>query len=303
MGLLSGLEKFGLDIKGDLDITATDKDKDSKKPEKSSKKEMVKLDEKDLVLKKTVTCPVCDYQFKTLTTKTGRAKKLEPDRDLRPNHEGIDTLKYDVCSCPRCGYTAMHKYFDHVSSMQIRWLRDAVCSKFTPTEEKDYETYTYDESVDFYKLALVCSIAKHSKLSEKALVCLRISWLRRAQIADIKKRAKEEAAAHNGKVSLEMAEEFKSIENLKSEQDAFYKQAYDGFMKATSEETPPYAGMDEKTVDYLLANMAVYFKEYSTASKLVSTLLQSPNTPSRVKDMCMDLKDEIVNAVKQQKNN
>ena len=32
----------------------------------------------------------------------------------------IDTNKYEVASCPKCGFTAMHRYFGHLSSLQIK---------------------------------------------------------------------------------------------------------------------------------------------------------------------------------------
>ena len=40
-----------------------------------------------------------------------------------------------------------------------------------------------------------------------------------------------------------------------------YQQAYEGFMKAMSTEMFPMCGMDQCTVDYLLAAMAYHFKK------------------------------------------
>jgi uncharacterized protein (DUF2225 family) len=283
MGLLSGLEKFGLSLTEDLDITDDGKGKQKKAVPKASGAAVKKLEEKDLVLQKIIMCPVCDKKFPTLTAKTTKAKRLEPDKDLRPNHEGIDTLKYEVTACPFCGYSAMNKFFDHLSTAQIKWVKEAVSKNFAPQPPKEQETYSYDESVDKYKLALVCAMAKHAKLSEKSLICLRISWLRRSQIAEL--------SDHN-------PEDLAKKKELREEMEGFYKQAYDGFNKAISTETPPYCGMDTNTVEYLLANMAVHFKDYQTASKLVSALMQSSNTPARVKDKCYDLKEQIVAEVK-----
>jgi hypothetical protein len=47
--------------------------------------------------------------------------------------------------------------------------------------------------------------------------------------------------------------------------------------------------------------MAIYFKKYDVASKLVANLLGNPSTPSRVKDKSLDLKDKILEALKEQK--
>lgn len=46
----------------------------------------------------------------------------------------------------------------------------------------------------------------------------------------------------------------------KEQEEAFYQQAYEGFMKAMSTEMFPMCGMDQCTVDYLLAAMAYHFK-------------------------------------------
>ncbi|MCR4868500.1 MAG: DUF2225 domain-containing protein [Lachnospiraceae bacterium] len=283
MNLLSGLEKFGLNVKGDLDITDDGKKKSANKAAGKASAAPTKVEEKDLVLEKSVQCPVCDHKFKTLTAKSGKAKRLEPDSDLRPNFEGIDTLKYEVCSCPNCGYSAMNKFFEHLSMSQIKWIREAVGENFSPVDEKTEETYSYQKAVDHYKLALVCAMAKHGKLSEKAVVCLRIAWLRRGELKTIGDKTPEE---------IEKRKE------LTEEMEGFYRQAYDGLKKAFSTETPPYCGMNSNTVEYLLANMAYHFKEYGEASKLVTGLLANPNTPSRVKDLCRDLKEQIVKEVK-----
>jgi len=285
MGLLSGLEKFGLGQDGDLDIT---KDEKSAKKGGAIKKGTVAqvVEEKDLVLDKVVQCPVCDKKFHTLTVKTGKAKRMEPDPDLRPNFQGIDTVKYDVVLCPNCGYAAMPKDFVHLTTGQMKWIRQQISEKFTPLKDEVKETYTYDEAVDRFKLALVSTMVKKGKMSEKAYICLKIAWLRRSQYETIKDNTPEN---------------LKKKEEVKKEWDGFYRQAYDGFVKASETEMPPYCGgMDSNTLEFMLANMAMYFKDYGAASKLVSRLLTSPNSNQRVKDKCLDLKEQITAGVKEQ---
>ena len=55
---------------------------------------------------------------------------MEPDFDLRPRFQYIDTNKYDVSSCPQCGYTAMNRYFTHLSTGQVKMIEEGVCHKF-----------------------------------------------------------------------------------------------------------------------------------------------------------------------------
>ena len=116
MNLFAGLEKFG--IKAD---NTTDLFEDEKKPAASADggKTEAAPTEDSFLLDKAIRCTVCDKVFKTKMIKNGRIKRLEPDLDLRPRFEYIDTLKYDVASCPYCGYTAMNRYFEHVTSGQM----------------------------------------------------------------------------------------------------------------------------------------------------------------------------------------
>ena len=284
MNLLAGLEKFGLKADGNLDIT---KDPSSpKKQDQKAQKAVEKVpEEEDFLLEKTVTCPVCDRKFHTLTVKTGKAKRQEPDDDLRPNFQGIDIVKYDVASCPFCGYSALNKEYVHVSTTQIKWIREAVSENFKPGRDISKSKYTYDEAVDRFKLALVCAMAKRAKLSEKSYICLKIAWLRRKQLTLLPEGTPEEKAKKK---------------EMQEEMDGFYKQAYEGFMKASSQETGPYCGIDGSTLEFMLANMAMYLKDYASASRLVSRLLTGNANP-RVKDKCFDLKNQIVEEVKKQK--
>ena len=74
MNFFAGLEKFGFSGKEDLDIT-----KDERKVAHTAggeKKAVVELEEKDLILEKTMECPVCHRNFVTKQVKTGKAKAV-----------------------------------------------------------------------------------------------------------------------------------------------------------------------------------------------------------------------------------
>ena len=283
MNLLAGLEKFGLKADGALDITKEETKK--KASAKATTQEKQVMTEEDYLLKKEMECPVCDSKFPVLLVKTGKAKMIGQEFDLRPRHEGVDTIKYDVVSCPNCGYSAMTKAFGPLSSTQRKWVREAVCDNYTGETPVDRTTYSYEEAVDRYKLALVCAMARRAKLSEKSYICLKLSWLRRTQYKLLPEGTEEEKAVKN---------------EVKEEIQGFYQQAYEGFKACMSKESPPYYGMDSNTLEFMLANMAMYFKDYDYASQTVSRLLTSPNTNSRVKDKCLNLKEQIAKAKKTQ---
>ena len=283
MGLLSGLEKFGLE---QMDTTNLFEDEKKPKAEQQGQADAPKEEkhlETEFLLLKSIRCPVCDHVFRTRLVKTGRVKRLEPDFDLRPRFAYIDTNKYDVSSCPKCGYTAINRYFSHITSGQVKLIDQGVHSKFKANTlvnaEDALEAYTYEEAIEYCKLALYCTMVKKGSTSEKAYECLKLSWLYRGW------REKLESEGTNDRELLS---------NVKEEEDAYYKQAYEGFMKAIASESFPMCGMEESTVNILLANMAFKLEKYDASSKLVSAILASRVASRSVKDRAMTLKEEII---------
>ena len=278
MNLLEGLEKFGLDQMDTEHIFEDEKKEEvPAKPQATVKEEA--HSEKEFLLEKSIRCPVCDTVFKTKMVKTGRVKRLEPDFDLRPRFQYIDTNKYDVSSCPKCGYTAMNRYFSHLSSGQIKMIDEGVRRKFKQTNLVEPEEYSYDEAIDRYKLALYSTIVKKGKTSEKAFECLKISWLYRGK--------NEELMASSDK-------DAKAIKESQKEEQVYYAQAYDGFLKAIASEAFPMCGMEESTINLLVANMAFKLQKYDIASRFVSLVLTSHAAGRSAKERAMDLKEDII---------
>lgn len=288
MGLLSGLEKFGLDLPDKNHLFDDDEEKaqvilEKKKKEKeeAESKKKQEFKETDFLLNKTVRCPVCDETFGTRTVKSGKARRLPPDFDLRPRFSNIDTNKYDVSSCPNCGYTAMHRYFPHLTKGQISLIKEGVCSKFQAPENNTEElaAYTYEEAIDRYKLALYNTIVKKGKTSEKAYACLKISWLYRGWLEEM-----EEKGITDGEI----------VEACTKEEAEYYEEAYEGMVKAVASESFPMCGMEESTMNLLLANMAYQLGKLDVASKLVSSILLAPAASHQAKDRAIDLKEDII---------
>ncbi len=284
MNLFSGLEKFGLNPTESMNLFEEEKKETAKKDEgKAVEKVPV---EEEFILEKSVRCKVCDNVFKAKMIKNGRVKRLEPDRDLRPKFQHIDTLKYDITSCPTCGYTAMNRYFDQLSSAQGKLIRENISSQFRKNDKTEPATYTYDMAVDRYKLALMNTIVKRGKDSEKAYTCLKIAWLLRGKGENMPENTPEE-------------KQLKA--ECKKEEDAFYQQAFEGFMKATSKEMYPMCGMEQSTVDYLISYMAYYFGKYEIASKFMASVLTSAAASRRMKDLALELKELILTQLRNKK--
>lgn len=278
MNLLEGLEKFGLDHMDTEHLFEDEKKEAAPEEAKAEVKEIVHT-EKEFLLEKSIRCPVCDTVFRTKMVKTGRVKRLEPDFDLRPRFQYIDTNKYDVASCPKCGYTAMHRYFSHLSSGQIKMIDEGVRRKYKPVKQEEPEEYTYDEAIERYKLALYNTLVKKGKSSEKAFECLKMSWLYRGKVEELMASEQRDAEA---------------IKESQKEEKLYYEQAYEGFIKAIASESFPMCGMEESTINLLVASMAFKLEKYDIASRFVSLVLTSHAAGRSAKERAMDLKETII---------
>lgn len=279
MDLFNGLEKYGIRVSQDVGLYDDERQAEKEEEERLTEKSREPREE-DFLLEKTIRCPVCDKTFKSLAVKTGKAKRMEPDRDLRPRQQYIDGIKYDMAACPHCGYAALTRYFEHITTGQIKLIREQVCSNFQPTMiTPGIRSISYDESIAKHKLALYNAMVKRAHTSEKAYICLIISWL------------------YRGKAE-QLGQEHLDYQACLDEEDDFYEEAYEGMVKAVASESFPICGMDQNTMDYLLSCMAAHFRQFDVASKCLSRLLTSSTANHKMKDMALELKDDIVTALK-----
>ena len=77
------------------------------------------------------------------------------------------------------------------------------------------------------------------------------------------------------------------------------RKAYDYFIKAVQTEEFPMCGMDEATVDYIIAVLAMEFGDFFDASKLLSKLITSYTASPRLKDRARDAKEELTRRMKE----
>lgn len=273
--LFSGLENFGLGGLQDLDVYNTgngekkDGDKEAEKP---------KITEEDFIFDKTHTCPVCDNEFKSKSIKTGKVKLLGADSDLRPKYQLVDSLKYDAIVCPSCGYSALNRFFNYMTAPQAKLIKEQITINFRGIENNG-EIYTYDEAIARHKLVLVNTIVKKAKNSERAYTCLKIAWLLRGKA--------ETLPADTENYEQEIAK-------LKSEEDEFIYNAYEGFTTAFSKEMFPMCGMDENTVTYLVADLARRCGKFDEAGRWISKVIVARDANERIKSKARDLKELIV---------
>ncbi|MCR5303248.1 MAG: DUF2225 domain-containing protein [Lachnospiraceae bacterium] len=276
--LLGGLDDLGLGGFESMDLFADNKEKQA--AEEKAKKEAVKKNEpkeEELVFEKTYECPACGEKFKSLTVRSGKLKAVSQDRDLRWRYKQLEPLKYDVVMCPECGCAALSSEFGKITGKQAKMIKENISANFKPQREKK-AVYSYDDALARYKVALANSMVRGVKASEKAFICLKTGWLLRGKAEQL----------NPGNLGYEQVKA-KTL----AEEKAFMKNALEGFINARQSESFPMCGMDELTVDYLIAALSVEFGEKDRAMKLLSDILVSRTASERLKNKARDLKDTM----------
>lgn len=280
--IFAGLEDLGF-----KDVENVDVFKENVKENVKGKKEVAtqqkqEVQEEDLIFDKSYTCPVCDYEFKSKMVRTGKVRLAGADSDLRPKYIGVDSLKYDAILCPRCGYAALNRYFNFVMSSQAKKIKEQISATFRNQPLID-KVYSYDDALMRHKMALLNTVVKNGKNSEKAYTCLKMGWLCRGKREEMMKGEykKEDAQAL-------MAEEKDLLTN-----------AYEGFVAAFSREDFPMCGMDQYTMMYLLAELARRIGKTDEAKRYVSKVLVARGAQKRIKEKAFALKEKLQGKVEE----
>ncbi len=274
--LFGGLEEFGFGKLSEMDVYG---EEGGAKKQGAAEVAKPQTTEADVVFDKNVTCPVCDKEFKVKMVKTGKAKLLSADSDLRPRYQLVDSLKYDAMVCTHCGYGALSRFFTYMTAAQAKLIKEQISATFKGINQEG-DIYTYDDALARHKIALVNTIVKKSKLSERAYTCLKISWLLRGK-------------AENLPAETENYEEIKKA--LAAEELEFSRNAYEGFIAAFPKENFPMCGMDDMTTTYLVAELARRLGRYEESSRWVSRVLTSREANDRIKEKAREIKELIKN--------
>jgi hypothetical protein len=276
MSIFSGLESLGLGKLKDMDVYEDEKSKEEK--EKAPKADdKPKVSEADILFEKSYTCPCCDKEFKAKTVRTGKVKLASQDTDLRPKYQLMDALKYDAIVCPHCGYAALNRFFNYLSDGQRKLVKEQISANFKGMEE-DKEVYSYEDAITKHKLALVNTIVKKGKTSEKAYTCLKFAWILRGKAEELPKDTPD-----YDKVIKELGEQEKEL----------ISDAYEGFTQAFMKETFPICGMDELTCTYLVADLARRSGKYDEAMRWVSKVITARDANERIKNKAREIKELI----------
>lgn len=271
--IFAGLESLGLKNVEKVEVY---EEAAPKKEGAEGKEHKDEISEEDLVFDKSYTCPVCDNEFKSKMVRTGKVRLVGADSDLRPRYQGVDSLKYDAILCPKCGYAALNRYFNFVMASQAKAIREQISATFTPQKEEG-KIYSYDDAILKHKMALLNTVVKNGKSSERAYTCLKLAWLFRGKREELMK----------GEYNKE------EVKELMSEEKELLGNAFEGFETAFGKEDFPMCGMDQYTMLYLLAELARRIGREDDAKRYVSKVLVAKDAQKRIKDKAYDLKEKL----------
>lgn len=280
--ILSGLEKLGLGGMKNIEVyekkPVEQNNKNNSNGAFDTKNDEVIPDESEFLFEKSYSCPCCYNDFKSKRLRTGKVRALQPDSDLRPRHKYIDTVKYDVVACPNCGYAAISSYFDYLTSFQANQIRERVSRNFKGLGQYG-NSYTYDDAILRCKLAVLDTVVKKGKSSEKAFTCLKLAWLCRGKAEEL----------NSGFWDADESD----IEELKKEEMENIRLAYEGFNEAYSSERFPICGMNEPSYLYLLAELARRLDMIDDCKRIISRLLVEKEVSRNVKILLDQLREKL----------
>ncbi len=275
MGFLDGLKKFGLGDLEDEELFEDPKKKVVEEKKEEAKKPVTMISEESLLFDKKYDCPICDSAFTSKTVRSGKVRVKSQDIDLRNTYAEIDTGKYDIVTCPYCGYSTLAKSYGNLTKFQTDEIKSRISTNY---KQQDFSgaTYSYEEARTRYELAIATAMVKKARNSEKAYLCLKMAWVIRGETERLDSSDPQYAQ--------------KKAANDEQEMELL-KRALDGFVLARQSETPPIAGMDELTLDYLMGAIAVEVGDTDIANKMISNIILSRTASSRLKEKAKDLKD------------
>ena len=283
MGLLDGLSNLGL---GKLENANVYEEEKKKEAQAVQKKAEAPFDENDVLFDKSAECPICGKEFSFRAVRTGKARLLGQDQDLRPKYEKFEPAKYDVVVCPYCGYATLTRYFAALPAAQVKLVKEGIGGKVHGVANNPI--LSYDDAIQRYQLALSSSIVKRAKDSEKAYVCLKLAWIIRGKKETLPDDTPDRDAV---------------IAGLDADENEALQTAYEGFINARQKESFPIAGMDEITVDYLLAVLSARFGKFDVAQKMIASILMNRTANNRIKDRARDLKEQVLADMKSKGDN
>lgn len=215
----------------------------------------------DYLFERKVECPVCYKQISVPSVKSVGVRILSRDSDFMTYYRDPNPMFYDAWVCTSCGYAALSTRFNTISDKQKKLIKENITPKWDCCRTFPL-VHDVDIAIQKHQLALLNTVIKMGRDSEKAMTCLKLAWLYR--------------------LKKDQPNELKFID-----------QAVHGFISALEKEPAPIAGLDEPSLEYLIGEIYRRLGDNSSAIQWFSRVLGNRLTKPKIKDMARDQKDII----------
>ncbi|KEH99256.1 hypothetical protein Z962_03705 [Clostridium botulinum C/D str. BKT12695] len=218
---------------------------------------------------KKISCPICDNEFTVKALKTSSYKMKSRDSDFFIRYELINPYFYDVWLCNTCGYAAMKSDFVKIRSYQKDDILNNITSKW---KGREYPVpYNIDIAIERYKLSLLNYFYMDARDSQKAMNCLKLSWMYR-------------------------------LKDDNENEQLYLREALEGFKEAYFNEDFPIFGMKRFTVMYLIGELNRRIKNDKDALLWFGNVITSQAADRKIKDLARDQRDLIKTPEQSHKN-
>lgn len=283
--LFKDLEIMGITDFDDVELFVEESLKEEEDAARATKaaKEMISS---QIVYQRKIRCALCGKESLTSSVRSGRIRFLDTDLDFRPIYDGFDPILYDVVVCPYCGYAALNKYFNRLSELKAKHVKQKITATY---KGKEYPLILdYDMAIERYKLVLLNCALGHDSNGLKAYICLKISWLYRGKIQERTKNTKFEKLSAEEKLIWT-----ETNAGLIEKEVLFIKNAYEGFKIAYDVEEFPIMGIDQGSMEYLIAEMARRIGDFQESKKWLSKVIQRQSSNKRLYNKIIEVRDLI----------
>lgn len=128
---------------------------------------------------KEITCPVCEYKFKTDLIRESRLLVKERTDELRQIYSDIEPLFFNIWVCPECYYSMKRTEFDKITDIQRKNLANQIALRKSLGVFDFNNKLCYDFALLSHRVAIDCcdSLGKKNIEDRIAALWLNIAWL------------------------------------------------------------------------------------------------------------------------------
>lgn len=128
---------------------------------------------------KEITCPVCEYKFKTDLIRESRLQVKERSDELRTTYHDIEPLFFNIWVCPECYYSMRKTEFEKITDIQKKNLANQITQRKSMGVFDFNNKLCYDFVLLSHRVAIDCcdSLGKKNIEDRIAGLWLNAAWL------------------------------------------------------------------------------------------------------------------------------